>query len=73
MTVIFTYKSNNSIIPDKSSTKIPDNEIIRDIHIRPNEIAIITTEVIDENNTQTHVYLYKQDIPGYVNMEVRAP
>lgn len=70
MTEVLLYENNYSIF-SKHSYKIPDNQKIKDIQIRPNEIAIICTEIIDEKNTLTRVHLFKQANPVYVKEELK--
>ena len=67
---ILLYSNNYSITAAKTF-KIPQDESIRHIQIRPNEIAIITTKHIDEKNTLTKVHLFKQENPMFVKENLK--
>lgn len=70
-TKISIYDSNHSVYPLKD-IKIPENQEILDIQIRPDEIAIICKEVIDDKNTMTRIHLYKTEARVYHEVKLNA-
>ena len=71
MTIEIDIYGNNYTITPKKTFKLPENEKITGIRIRPNEIAVITKEVFSNGDTQTRLHLFKQEILSFEKVELK--
>lgn len=67
---INVYNSNYGITPLKT-TKIPGNQEIQHINIRPDEIAVVCKEIIDEKNIMTRVHLFQCEARIYQEVSLK--
>lgn len=65
-TNVYLMDSDHDVVSKKGVT-IPDNEIIRDIQIRPHSVTIITTAItnFDQLETITRIHKFDRHIQGF--------
>lgn len=65
-TIVYLMDNDHDVV-SKKGIKIPDDEIITDIQIRPNSITIIAIKIVDwdKQETITKIHRYEREIKGF--------